>query len=414
MKLIFKNLVSLGFVQGLNLLIPLLVTPYLIKNIGVSYFGVVSTAQSVVAFFVLLVDFGYNITAVRRIAQAKGNKEEIESIINGVFFLKLFLLTVSLILFVSLIFLVPQFYKNAFTYICSFTMVIGYSMLPMWYYQGIEKINKTIIPVMLFKLLSIAFIFYFIKSETDAPYVNLLFGLANIFTGVILYFDISRQYKISRKSINTTILKSELKGSVAMFCSNISVVLYANSSLLTLSFFLTPHTLGIYSIVDKIIQMLKAFLGIIHQVTYPRICNIVKDQDVNLFHFIKKIYVPVWVCVLAICLFLFFQPNQLVSYFVKDDTSFHFTTRVLKYFSFILFIISLNMPFYQALLAFKKDWLTVKILFAASVISILLNIILLPVFKIEGTVITMYLVETLVTVVLFYCMLQINKSYEKR
>ncbi len=414
MKLIFKNLVSLGFVQGLNLLIPLLVTPYLIKNIGVSNFGIVSTAQSVVGFFVLLVDFGYNITAVRRVAQAKGDKKEIEKIINGVFFLKLFLLMAAFILFLLLVFLIPQFYKNAFTYLCSFTMVMGYALLPVWYYQGIEKINKTIIPVMIFKLLSIVLIFYFIKKETDSPYVNFLFGLTNIFTGIVLYFDICSNYHLSIKSINITLLKSEFKGSIAMFFSNISVVIYGNSSLFILSFFLTPYTLGIYSIIDKIIQILKAFLGLVHQVTYPRLCNIVKDGGLNLLSFIKKVYTLVWVFVFTICLFLYFMPGILVSYFVKDDTSILFASKVLKYFSFILFIISLNMPFYQTLLAYKKDWLTVKILFAGSLISIFLNVILLPFFKLEGTVITMYLVETLVTVSLFYYVLQIKESYEKR
>ena len=55
------------------------------------------------------------------------------------------------------------------------------------------------------------------------------------------------------------------------------------------------------------------------------------------------------------------------------------------------------MPFYQSLLAYKKDWLAVRVLFAAAVLSVLLNLILVPLFKINGAIINIYIIETLVT-----------------
>lgn len=412
MKVILKNLFSLGFVQGINLIIPLIVTPYLVKTIGVSNFGTVALAQSIVAFLVLFVDFGFNVTSVRRIAQAHGNKEEIKEIINGVFFLKAILLIISFFIFLAVIAVVPQFKHNFFIFLLSFTIVIGQAFLPIWFYQGTEEINKTIIPVVLFKILSTALIFYFIKNEADTPYINFYFGLGNILTGLVLYYFITRKYSISIKHVTIRSLKDEVKGSIAIFFSNVSVVLYSNSALLILSFFLTPHTLGIYSIVDKMIQILKALLGLVHQVTYPRICNIVKVAEKSLSSFIKKMYSLVWSAILVVCLLLFFKPGIFVSYFVKDQESQIFATEILRYFSFILFIVSLNMPFYQTLLAYKKDWLTVRILFLGSLTSITLNILLVPWLNIKGTIISMYVAETLVTVLLAYHMLKLKRNYD--
>lgn len=414
MKLIFKNLVSLGFVQSLNLLIPLLITPFLVAKLGLSLFGVISAAQSVVGFFILLVDFGYNLTSVRRIAQARNDKLELERIVNSVFLVKLFLLVICFCLFLLIIFLVPHFHKHFFIYACSFSMVVGYSFLPIWYFQGTEKINKTIIPVTLFKVATVVSIFYFVKLESDAAYVNLLLGAGNLLTGAVLYFQVFREYKFSFQLLNVATVKTELKDNFPLFFSNLSVLLYANSSLLILSFFLVPEVLGIYSIVDKIIQMVKAILGLVHQVVYPRLCNIVTEAAASLPDFLRKIYAIVWVGILIVCCIMFLESNLLVSYFVDDATYIPYAAKILRYFSFIFIIIGLNMPFYQTLLAYRKDWFTVRVLFAGSIISIVLNIILVPVLNLEGSVITMYIVESLVTASLFYGMKQLKINYGHR
>lgn len=80
---------------------------------------------------------------MRHIAQARGNHEEIEKIVNAVFFLKLLLLLFAFIIFILLVIVVPNFHNYFFIYLCSFMMVVGQTFLPGWYYQGIEEINKT-------------------------------------------------------------------------------------------------------------------------------------------------------------------------------------------------------------------------------------------------------------------------------
>lgn len=287
-------------------------------------------------------------------------------------------------------------------------MVIGNAFMPIWFFQGMENIKKTLIPVVSLKLIGIAIIFLVIKSESDSAYVNLIFGTGNILTGIILYSFISKEHKISIKSIDLTILKNELKNGLAIFVSNAGVVIYSSTSIIILSFFLTPAALGVYSIVDKIIQLLKALTGIIHQVSYPRLCNIIKEDDRLLINFIKQFYSIVWIGIFILCVFLFFEPNIFVSYFVKDDPSRLFAGNILKTCSFILFINSLNMPFFQSLLAYRKDWLTVKILFGSSILCLLLNLILVPIFKIEGAITAMYFFETTVTSLLFYNMVQLR------
>jgi O-antigen/teichoic acid export membrane protein len=125
---------------------------------------------------------------------------------------------------------------------------------------------------------------------------------------------------------------------------------------------------------------------------------------------LKNIYAVIWPGVLIVCLVLFSQPGIIVSYFVKDPAAAAESASLLKTLSFLLLIISLNMPFYQTLLAYHKDWLTVRVLMGCSLISVLLNLVLVPILAIKGTIISLYVVESLVTSLLIYLTLQFKKK----
>lgn len=379
---------------------------------GLGPVGIIATAQNLAGFFYLFTDYGFNLTAVRRIAQANGDKNEIQSTVNSVVFLKLILLGFAFLIYLSLIFFIPNFQKNFMVYLCSFALVIGQAFLPLWFYQGMEKISKTLLPVVFFKVLTIITILLLIKHESDAVLINLLFGIGNVLTGLYLFYFIGKEYVISAKKINLAFLKLEFKAGFAVFSSNVGVVIYGNSPLIILSFFLTPASIGIYSVVDKVIQILKGLLALVHQVTYPRICSIIQLQQGNIRVLVKQIYSGVWVTVLSVCFFLFLFPVLVISYFIKIEADQLIAANLLRSFSFILFITSLNMPFYQILLAYRKDWVTVRILFAAAIVSVLLNLILVPALEIQGAVITLYFVESLVTLSIIYSLSYFKKNYE--
>lgn len=413
MKSVIKNLFSLGFVQVIGLLIPLILTPYLVKTIGVGLFGIIVAAQSLAMFFSLFTDFGFNVTSVRRIAQSKGNYGEIEKIINTVFFLKLFLLFISFLLFLFLILIIPQFRNNFVIFLASFSIVVGQAFLPVWYFQGFEKINKTIVPSVIFKVLNVVMVFYYVKSSNDTLYINLGYGLTNLLTGIVLYYLITREYKISIKKVSLAELKKEFKDSLAIFVSNIGSFIYANSTVLILSFFVVPAVLGVYSIVEKIIQLLRSVLILMHQVVYTRLCNLIKEDEAASVIFLKKFYGIVWSGMLFVCIFLFAEPSIVVSYFVKDDHTKELVSSLLRSLSFLILISSINMPFYQSLLAYHKDWLIVRILLGCSIISLLLNLVLIPVMQIKGTVITLYVTEMLVASLFIYCYFRLNKNSDE-
>jgi hypothetical protein len=68
------NFFFLGFVQIINVLLQLLVIPYVIKIIGIDGFGVVAVAQVVMLFLSAFTDYGFNQTATKDVSLNRADK----------------------------------------------------------------------------------------------------------------------------------------------------------------------------------------------------------------------------------------------------------------------------------------------------------------------------------------------------
>ena len=75
-KSFFRNKLSLNFIyislsQIVNYVFPLLTFPYLVKVLGLNGFGLYTFATSFVGYFQLIVDYGFNIIGIKKIAEGK-------------------------------------------------------------------------------------------------------------------------------------------------------------------------------------------------------------------------------------------------------------------------------------------------------------------------------------------------------
>src|SRR5579875_1399634 len=79
-----KNTASLFVVQITTYAAPLIVLPYLSRVLSTDHFGLIAYANNLNFYFLTLVDYGFNLSATRRIAIHKDEPETISKIFSAV------------------------------------------------------------------------------------------------------------------------------------------------------------------------------------------------------------------------------------------------------------------------------------------------------------------------------------------
>jgi polysaccharide transporter, PST family len=402
---IMKNFVSLGSIQVLNFLFPLLLTPYLIQVVGINHFGLISFSQALITYFVTLNDYGFNLSTTREITLNKNNRSKIEQIYCDTLSTKAFLLVAGFLVFLALVLFLSKEPETVYFYLLSYTMVVGQSLFSVWLFQGMEEMKYISFINALSKVVTLVLILLLVKEQTDYVYVNLLYGCGFIVAGIASLGLAQRRYHLRFRFSQWAAIAFQLKEGWHIFISNFSVTLYIKSNIVILGLFASKEVVGFYSIAEGVINIVRQVLVVYFQAIYPHICRLVLLSKVEIRAFVRKIHVPFSLMVLVGCAGVFALSRYITIYFADYPQEEVIT--LIQLLSFVPFIVVLNIPANQLLLALNLKKAYSRILMAGSVLNLLLNLALSYYFLAIGTAVSVLLTEVFITVGL-YVMLEKN------
>ena len=97
-KQLLSNFFSLSVLQGVNMILPLLTLPYLVRTLGVENFGLVNFALSIIMYFHILVSFGFELSATREVSIHRENLDKVSEIFSAVMMIKTIFMFISLLI----------------------------------------------------------------------------------------------------------------------------------------------------------------------------------------------------------------------------------------------------------------------------------------------------------------------------
>ena len=124
-KTVLANFSYLSILQVFTILFPLLTYPYLLRIIGLDLYGVIVFAQTIIAYVSLVINFGFNMSGAKNVAVYKGNKERLSRIVSSTYLCKFILWLICLIVYFSVISIVPFFKDHYWVYALTFLLKIG-------------------------------------------------------------------------------------------------------------------------------------------------------------------------------------------------------------------------------------------------------------------------------------------------
>lgn len=295
-SVIAKNIFSLTAMKGVTSLFPLIVVPYLISTIGIEKYGVVIFALSFVAYFNTLIDYSFKVTAVREISRIQNDKKAIDEIVSNVISTKVCFLLLSLVLGSALIFITPIFKDEMIVFLLILSSVIGYALLPNWFFMGVEKMEYIALFTVIFKTLHVLAIFIAVKSFSDywiyALIITLESGLIAL-AGLIL---MRYKFKVKFKFSSFGQIKKQVYKNSGLFLNQFVPNLYNNTTTLLLGFFGGASITGAYGVLRKITNVAESIIGIISNAFFPAINR--SSKNAKQFRKIQ------WITTTALCIAL--------------------------------------------------------------------------------------------------------------
>lgn len=313
---IFQNFLSLSALQGANILIPLITVPFLIRVIGIEKFGILGMAMALVAYFELLTDYGFDLSATRKISQNRNDLQKLNLIYSSVTLLKGGLCVISLAVMTTVVWLVPVFREYAWIYLFTFGRVIGKCLFPVWFYQGMEEMKFITQFNLISKVFFAALIFLLIKNPEDFYLIPILNSLGVIIPGLFAPFHLRKKYGLNWIYPNQHYLFEGLTDGFYIFLSRVYVNLYHSFNTLLLGFFTNYQTVGHYAVAAKVIEAVSMLFIPANNALFPHLSRLWQENTQRFFELIarlKKAYLYAGTS-LAIMVLLFTRPIiELVS-----------------------------------------------------------------------------------------------------
>ncbi len=296
-KVVVENYFFMTVLQVLNTLFYVLIYPYLIRTLGADSYGLYVFAMSIVTYFVSFVGFGFDLPAVKIIAQYPADEKQKLHTLSCVYTAKVYLEIISLIVFSIIIFSVPYLRNNRVLLFICFSQTLTNIIFPQWYFQGLQKMRIVTYIQLGLKLISLPFIFLTIHTSNDINTFALIASVTSVGGGfaaaaIIRFYD-----EIRIKIMPFDAVKKWYADATPFFLSTSAGMIKEQTVAILIGVFFGMKDVAIYDLANKIVAVPRLLMTSINGALFPTIISKSSNE------LIKKILrYQVYLCLLIIAL----------------------------------------------------------------------------------------------------------------
>jgi PST family polysaccharide transporter len=273
---LFENAVALYGVQFFRKLIPLATVPYLTRTLGPAGWGEVSFALAFSGFLILLIEFGFDLSATRAIARQRDSKDACGSLLAGVLGVQLMLFGLGSAVAVVISWWLPLLRNDPRLVAAGLLFALAQGITPLWFFRGFESIRVLASLDMLGKLGAMCGVFLFVHSPDDGWKVIVLQAVPAVICTVAGLWLAYRMVPFRLPSI--ALMKDTLQTGWSMFVFRSGKSLYGYANIFILGLFASPAVVGYFAVAEKINTAVYGLMNPIEEALYPRLSKLVLDS----------------------------------------------------------------------------------------------------------------------------------------
>ena len=275
-KTIAKNTGYLSIVEFIRLFLPFVALPYVIRTVGAERYGMIAFAQTIVQYFIIIINFGLDISAVRDVSIHRDDKMVLNEIVSTVLSIKMLLLLLSLVLLIVGMLVVPFMSEHPLLMSFAFFTCLSELLFPLWFFQGLEKMKYITIVRSSSLIFYTVTVFIFVRQQSDYELVALLQSMGNVFAGIIAFYCLVRMERVRLLLPSASMIRQIFRDALPFWFSRVSVVFNMNLAKTVSGLFLSMESVAAFDLAHKITNAILIPTRMLNQSAYP---HIARNQD---------------------------------------------------------------------------------------------------------------------------------------
>jgi O-antigen/teichoic acid export membrane protein len=306
MKVIKNYLYNAGY-QILALILPLVTAPYVSRVLTQKGVGLNAFTNSIVQYFILFGSIGIALYGNREIAYVKRDRKKMSYVFWEIQILKTVGIVVSLLLYVIFLYFY-QVHLNLMIFQALNLIAAAFDI--SWFFMGLEDFKRTVIRNTLVKILSLVFIFVFVKNSGDLTIYISILALSTLLGNLTLWPPLKKiLVKVDFKRLR---IIRHFRPTVALFIPQIATQIYLVLNKTMLGIMTGTDNAGFYNYSDNLVKVVLALITASGTVMLPHVANafsLGQHEKVNKylytsFDFVSLIAVPATFGLAAVSLHL--------------------------------------------------------------------------------------------------------------
>ncbi len=264
--------------QILNLLMPLVTTPYIARVIGVNGVGIYSYTYSIVQYFILFVMLGLNNYGNRTIAKSKDNINEMKRNFWNIYAVQFSCFVIVSCFYWLYIYLSENEYKIFF--IIQYLYILAAGIDINWLFYGLEEFKITVTRNVIIKITLMGTIFLFVKNKEDLIVYTILMSLSTVLSNGVLWKYQKKLFGFAKPNPNEMII--HFKKNIILFIPVLAISFYNIMDKIMVGKILNVTEVGLYENAEKIINVPLNILTSIGVAMLPHTTNLIANKKENI------------------------------------------------------------------------------------------------------------------------------------
>ena len=389
------NVGALAGSHALGLLVPLLTVPYLARTLHPAGWAPVLLAQALAAWVVMLLDYGFELSGARAVANARAAGHDLATVVWRIQGAKLLLLPLGALLLVGAAQALPALRADRALVAWAMVFALARGLNPLWYFQGMERVRGAVAMDTGGRVLAALAVFALVHDPTHGWRVVALQGAAAVLSGGWLTLSLWREQPSVPLSLRAA--AHTLRTEWALFAFKASSTLYMQANTVLLGLFAPALAVAAYGGAEKIARAAINLLDPLTRVLLPRISYLVQSDAAAAASLVRRVLVMLGSSASVAGALLALLAPQVVSLLL--GTGYEAAVPVLRLLALLLPIIAIGtvLGIFWAL-PLGRDRALLVLTAAAGVLNVLLVLILVPRHGASGMAGAVVVAELLVSV----------------